>query len=143
MRRVTATIPSYWETEFEQALDKAGVDSAEFVKAAVYERVKEFTTSRASGDTNTQTPANLDHTPDLFMKAAPERLKALSKLETAQVCVRGQEIGEDHIIEPGDLYSWVKFGRDSQLPDWVKNGKLCFTCTPIATEMWRQGNVYF
>lgn len=141
MRRVTATIPTYWENEFEAALDKAAVDAPEFVRAAVYERVKSF--NAPANTSNTVVVADRDQEPDLYMKAAPERLKALSKLETAQVCVRGQEIGEDHIIEPGDLFSWVRFSRDSQLPDWVKNGKLCRECYEIAKEMWTRGEQYF
>lgn len=143
MRRVTATIPSYWENEFEMALDKAGGDAPEFVRAAVYAKVKELNAPTSALDTAVQEPADLEHAPDLYMKSAPERLKPLSKLETAQVCVRGQEIGEDHIIEPGDLYSWVRFSRDSQLPDWVKNGKLCRGCYDIAKEMWAHGKTYF
>lgn len=142
MRRVSTTIPSYWEAEFEMALDKAGVDASEFVKAAVYERVKQFV---VPGNTqNTIVQEQFDQVPpDLYMKSAPERLKALSKLDTSQVCIRGQEIGEDHIIEPGDLYSWVKFGRDTQLPDWVKNGKLCRECYDIAKVMWMENKKYF
>lgn len=140
MRRVTATIPGYWVGEFEEALTKSGVDAPEFVRAAVYERVKSF-----NAPITTTTSVVFDETPekDLYMKSAPERLKALSKLDTPQVCVRGQEIGEDHVIEPGDLFAWVRFSRDSQEPDWVKNGKLCRDCADIAKEMWARGEMYF
>jgi len=77
------------------------------------------------------------------MRSAPERVKPLPKLENSQVCIRGQEIGEDHIIEPGELFAWVRFSRDSQPADWIKNGKLCRPCWEIAKDMWDRGDMYF
>lgn len=136
MRRVTATIPGYWEAEFEQALGKSGLDTPEFVRTAIYDRVKEL-------NAPTVVTFSEEPTQDLYMKSAPEGLKVLPRTQDAQVCVRGQEIGEDHVIEPGDLFSWFRFSRDSQPPDWVKNGKLCRECAETAKAMWARGEMYF
>lgn len=142
MRRVTATIPSYWLPEFEKALEISNLDGPEFIRTAVYERVKRVNNPTAAVPVPADDPSSVPDK-DLYMKSAPESLKALSPSADPQVCVRGQEIGEDHIIEPGDLYSWFRFSRDSQADDWVKNGKLCRECHTIAKDMWARGEQYF
>lgn len=143
MRRVTATIPSYWEDEFEAALAKTGLDGPEFLRTAIYDRVKSINAETPTPEPVAPVSPVFNREADLYMRSAPERLKPLPIRENPQVCIRGQEIGEDHIIEPGELFAWVRFSRDSQPPDWIKNGKLCRPCLEIAKEMWERGDMYF
>lgn len=139
MRRVNTTIPGYWEAAYDKALTASGLEPAEFVRTALYEYVHKSQPNQTAV-TKIQ-PSNSEH--DLYMKSSPEHLKQLHQDAFEQVCIRGQEIGEDHVIAPGQLYAWFKFGRDSQPTEWVKNGKLCKDCHTIAKAMWSNGDYYF
>lgn len=129
MRRVTVTIPDSLVESFDRAVELHSGNASKFILSALEQRITET--------------VNDPDTKDLYMVSGPEGLRVLSRTYSSQLCIRGQEIGEDHVIEPGQLFSWFKFGRDTQDPDWVKNGKLCKNCTEVARAMFERGEKYF
>lgn len=136
--RVTVTVPAYLEKQFEALSDDLGLSKQDtFLHCLSSVLVWQTPLPKPSGPT-----AHTQAAPDIYMLAAPERLKIYTFSDSGS-CLRGEEIGEFHEIERGAKYSWLKFSRHSKdgQEGWEngKNGKLCEFCHPIALQLWNDG----
>lgn len=145
--RVTVTIPAYLEKQFEQLSDELGLSRQDtFLHCLTNALAWKKALPEPSGPTATMLDTSDPEVPDLFMLAAPERLRVYTFNDPGS-CLRGEEIGEYHEIERGDRYAWQKFSRHSKkdAEGWEqgKNGKLCEACHPIALRLWANGDKSF
>lgn len=138
--RVAVTIPAYLVPKFEQLSIDLGLSKQDTLLHCLTESVT-GNKVKPSGPT-----ADYLDVPDLYMLAAPERLKVYTFNDPGS-CLRGEEIGEYHAIERGDKYAWQKFSRHSKdgVEGWEngKNGKLCAECQPVALRLWSDGDKSF
>lgn len=79
---------------------------------------------------------------DLFMRERPSTLRKLNEERAPFTCVRGDEHGEDHVIEANELFSWIGVGRKSLGDEWKKNLPVCRTCTEVLKIQWDEGNQF-
>ena len=148
----TMTIRAPLEKQFNQLCASLGFTAQETLEYCFTNELVRVSTSvtgngvKPSGPT-AQMPAGENSTDeDLYMLAAPERLKVYTFNDPGS-CLRGEEIGEYHAIERGDKYAWQKFSRHSKdgVEGWEngKNGKLCAECQPVALRLWSDGDKSF
>lgn len=141
--RVTVTVPAYLERQFEQLGTDLGLSKQDtFLHCLTNALAWKAALPEPSGPTAALSYGEISEVPDLYMLAAPERLKVYTFIDSGS-CLRGEEIGEYHAIERGDKYAWQKFSRHSKegVEGWEdgKNGKLCESCQPIALQVWASG----
>lgn len=141
--RVTVTIPVYLERHFEQLSDELGLSKQDTFLHLLTDSV---TGTRVKPSGPTAGISRGQSAEDLYFLAPPERLKRYTFSDPGS-CLRGEEIGEYHEIERGDLYAWLKFSRHSKkdVEGWEegKNGKLCEACHPITLELWNSHITHF
>lgn len=137
--RVTVTIPAYLEQQFDQLSNELGLSRQDTFLHC-------FTNTMAWKNVFPSSVEIAEDGPDLYMIAPPERPKPYPFSEPG-ICLRGEETGEFHEIERGDMFAWVKFSRHSKTgaDGWEKgkNGKLCEDCQPIALQLWQSGQKHF